>query len=131
MTSPLAAPLSRSLVNTLAAQTGQDVLIRGWVYRLRGLAKTTFVVLKDVSGLVQCVAASESLKGMALKLDDAVEIFGRVRAEPRSKTGFELDIQSLRVLNPSAENLPFQSSSDISAVSPEILRLSSPESAIL
>jgi len=43
-------------------------------------------------GEVQCVAAPESIKEHHLKLEDAVEIVGRVRREARAKAGYELDI---------------------------------------
>jgi hypothetical protein len=38
---------------------------------------------------VQCVAAPESVKEHHLKLEDAVEIVGRVRREVRAKSGYE------------------------------------------
>src|SRR5215510_13822286 len=55
--------------------------LKGLVYRLRVLAKTTFLMLHDCSGEAQCVTASEELKVLQLKLEDTVEIYGR--SEPR------------------------------------------------
>ena len=95
---------------------GRELFLLGWVFRLRALAKTTFVVLKDATGTLQCVASSEQLKGVSLKLDDVVRVRGKLRAEPRSKTGFEFDISSLEVVNPSAHNLPFNASGDLKDV---------------
>jgi hypothetical protein len=37
------------------------------VYRLRVLGKTIFLILRDCSGQVQCVASSEALKDLRLK----------------------------------------------------------------
>ena len=54
----------------------QEVVIRGWVCRMRVLGKTIFVVLKDCSGEVQCVASPESIKDQHLKLEDTLEITG-------------------------------------------------------
>ena len=110
----------RTLVADLREKAGQPVLIRGWVFRLRILAKTTFIVLKDCSGEAQCVAATEALSNLKLKLDDALEIRGVVRADLRAKTGMEIDIQSATILNSAANGLPFTSSSDIRQVSAEI-----------
>src|SRR5919108_4180924 len=78
----------RIFINTLGHYIDKEVLLRGWVYRLRVLAKTTFVLLRDCSGAVQCVAASEDLKELRLKLEDAVEICGRVRADARARSGY-------------------------------------------
>jgi nondiscriminating aspartyl-tRNA synthetase len=110
----------RTFVADLNAKVGESILIRGWVYRLRVLAKTTFVVLKDCSGEAQCVAATESLHDLRLKLDDAIEVRGTVRADERAKAGFEIDILAATILNRTANALPFNSSSDIQHVSAEI-----------
>ncbi len=72
--------------------------------------------LRDCSGEIQAVAASDLLKDLPLKLDDTIEIFGRVRADSRSKYGYEVDVLSFSVLNPSEANLPFNSSSNIESV---------------
>ena len=110
----------RIFIADLKGNTGQSVLIRGWVFRLRVLAKTTFIVLKDCSGEAQCVAATHTLDDLKLKLDDAVEVRGVVRADDRARAGIEVDIQSAALLNRAANVLPFSSSSDIRQVSGEI-----------
>jgi nondiscriminating aspartyl-tRNA synthetase len=111
----------RSFINSLDQSIRAEVIVRGWVYRLRVLARTTFIVLKDCSGEVQCVASSESIRELHLKLDDAVEICGRVRADSRAKSGYEIDILQARVLNRAVNNLPFNSSSNVRSVGSEIL----------
>jgi nondiscriminating aspartyl-tRNA synthetase len=116
-----ATAVQRTLVQSLGQLLEQDVLMRGWVYRLRVLAKTTFIILRDCSGEVQCVAASEALKALHLKLDDAVEIHGRVRADSRAPAGYEVDVIQAGVLNRAATSLPFNAASNVSAVGPEVL----------
>ena len=116
-----ATNIRRTFVNSLDQFINEEALVRGWVYRLRVLARTTFIILKDCSGEIQCVAASESVRELHLKLDDAVEIRGRVRAEGRAKSGYEIDILQARILNRAINNLPFNSSSNVSSVGPEIL----------
>jgi nondiscriminating aspartyl-tRNA synthetase len=98
-----------------------EVRLRGWVYRLRILGKTAFVILRGCSGEAQCVIASEALKDHKLKVEDVVEILGSVRAEPRSKTGCEVDIHEIRVLNRAGQNLPFQSGAQVDSVGLETL----------
>ena len=113
--------VQRTLIQSLSQLLEQDVLIRGWVYRLRVLAKTTFIILRDCSGEAQCVATSEALKDLHLKLDDTVEINGRVRADSRARSGYEIDVLRVGVLNRAANSLPFNSSSNVGSVSPEVL----------
>ncbi|HVG21826.1 MAG TPA: aspartate--tRNA(Asn) ligase [Blastocatellia bacterium] len=116
-----ATTIRRTFINSLDQFVNAEALVRGWVYRLRVLAKTTFIILKDCSGEVQCVASSGSVKGLHLKLDDAVEIFGRVRADGRSKSGYEIDILRAGVLGRAVNNLPFNSSSNVESVGPDVL----------
>ena len=110
----------RIFIADLKENTGQSILIRGWVFHLRVLAKTTFIVLKDCSGDAQCVAATQTLHNLKIKLDDALEIRGVVRPDDRAQAGIEVDVQSALVLNRAANVLPFSSSSDIRQVSGEI-----------
>ena len=100
--------------------TTPSVILRGWISRLRVLAKTAFVILKDCSGEIQCVAATAAVSHHKLKLDDAIEIRGHVRADQRAKIGIEIDIESVSILNPASNILPFNSSSDVREVSAEI-----------
>lgn len=113
--------IKRIFIQDINQFVGQEILIKGWVFRLRQLSKTSFIVLKDCSGEVQCVADTELLKDTRLKLDDAIEIYGSVRNESRSKLGYEVDIIRIKILNPSANNLPFNTSSNIESVGPETL----------
>jgi nondiscriminating aspartyl-tRNA synthetase len=98
-----------------------EVLLRGWIYRFRVLGKTSFIILRDCSGAVQCVAGTESLRDFRLKAEDVIELRGIPRADPRSKTGIEVEVLTIRVLNRAAMVLPFQSADDVGAVSLETL----------
>ncbi|PYU39122.1 MAG: aspartate--tRNA(Asn) ligase [Acidobacteria bacterium] len=117
----MATTSQRVFIESLSDFVQQEVVLRGWVCRMRVLGKTTFVVLQDCSGEVQCVATPESIKEHHLKLEDTVEIVGRVRQEIRAKLGYELDILQVRVLNRSGQHLPFNSFSDVDSVGSETL----------
>lgn len=111
--------LTRVFAASAAQHPDQRILVRGWVFRLRSLASTTFIVVRDCTGEVQCVIATAGFRDQHLKLDDAVEVSGRIRLEPRAKSGCELDIEVLRVVNPASHKLPFNSSSKLKGVGPE------------
>lgn len=113
--------MRRTFISQLGGMVGHEVILRGWVYRLRELAKTSFIIMQDCTGLVQCVAAPTQLHDHHLKLDDVVEIRGTVRSDPRSRAGFEVDLLDLSILNRSAAVLPFNSGSDITDVATEIV----------
>jgi nondiscriminating aspartyl-tRNA synthetase len=111
----------RSFIAGLRERPGEHVVIRGWVFRLRILAKTTFIVVRDCTGEAQCVAATDSLRASRIRLDDAVQVDGLVRLDERARGGFEIDVARVEILNRAAQVLPFNSSSDVSAVGLEIL----------
>lgn len=114
--------LEPTSANNNADQNPQDeVLIRGWVYRLRQLAKTLFIVVKDCSGEVQCVADPELFKDLKLKLEDTVELRGKIRKDSRAKHGYEIDVTTITLLNPASSALPFNSSTNISSVGQDAL----------
>jgi len=107
---------SRTLIGSLHSSLSEQILIRGWIYRLRELARITFIIVKDCSGAVQCVADSASLRAASLKLDEPVEIRGKVRPDVRARAGFEVEVIQLSVLNRVTHLLPFNSCSDIAEI---------------
>src|SRR5262245_4520230 len=113
--------LPRSFISNLENHIGHEVKIRGWIFRIRELAKTTFILVKDCTGVVQCVGSTDILNASRLREEDAIEIHGSIRKEARAHGGFELDIVDVVVLNPAKEKLPFHSAADLSSVSLDIL----------
>ncbi len=101
--------MERSYVYELKA--GESVLLKGWVYEIRSLAKMAFLILRDSSGMVQCIAKNEKIvKEIAgLTLESVVEIHGKVKkAEVKAELArkdVEVDVEKLVVLS-KAENLP-------------------------
>jgi nondiscriminating aspartyl-tRNA synthetase len=111
----------RTLTADLPTCVGAQVVIRGWIYRLRVLAKTTFIVVRDCTGEVQCVGPTAVMHDLRPKVDDAIEVCGTVRQDQRARGGIEIDVQRATVLNRAAALLPFTASSDVSAVGLDIL----------
>src|SRR3984885_7167409 len=99
----------RTFVQDISTSTAGEVLLRGWVYRLRVLGKTFFMVLRDCSGVAQCVAATGTLQNHRLKVEDVVEIRGIVREDSRSKAGFEIHVREVKVWNRAGNPRPFLS----------------------
>lgn len=92
---------------------GKNVLIRGWVFESRVLAKMAFLLIRDHTGFVQCIVKDEKILKQIqnLTLESVVEIKGKVvkanvKAEFAEKN-FEIEISEINVLN-KAEKLPIQ-----------------------
>ena len=106
----------RVFAENLSALVEREVQLKGWVYHLRILGKTAFIVLRDRTGEAQCVIASAALKEYKLKAEDVIEVLGTVRDEPRARAGCEVDISEIRVLNRAGQGLPFQSAANAESI---------------
>lgn len=106
----------RTLIATARNQIDARIVLHGWIYRLRALSDTTFIVLRDCTGEIQCVAASTDLNDLHLKQDDTVEIQGVVRTDERAKGGVEVSVNKVVVLNRASQALPFNSCGNIRKV---------------
>jgi nondiscriminating aspartyl-tRNA synthetase len=111
----------RTFAEEVPGLVQEDVRLKGWVYHLRILGKTAFIILRDCTGEAQCVIASEVLKELKLKVEDVVEVLGTVRDEPRARTGCEVHVSELHLLNRAGQSLPFQSAANVESVGLETL----------
>ncbi len=103
--------MQRSYIRDL--KVGEEVLLKGWVFEIRELAKLKFVVLRDMTGMIQCVATDSKLfdKIGELTLESVVSITGKVK-KANVKAEFarkdvEVEVLELEILN-KADNLPIQ-----------------------
>lgn len=102
--------MKRSYISEL--KLGQKVLLKGWVFEIRELGKMRFLLLRDASGIIQCVLKQRS-KGFneELTLESVVSIKGevkkaKVKAE-LARHDIEIEVEELKILN-KAEELPIQ-----------------------
>ncbi|MDO8629375.1 MAG: asparagine--tRNA ligase [Phycisphaerales bacterium] len=96
---------TKTVIRRLGDCVGQTVALQGWVYNTRSSGKIAFVILRDGTGLCQCVIekneVTEPFFDDARKLpqESSVEITGWVRKEDRSVGGFELAVTGLRTFH--------------------------------
>ncbi len=90
---------------------GKDVLLKGWVYEIRDFSKLKFVLIRDSTGIVQCVLKGEKLINdfSNLSLESVLEIKGRVK-KANIKAEFaikdiEVEVSEIKLIN-LAEKLP-------------------------
>jgi aspartyl-tRNA synthetase len=103
--------MSRKYIDDL--KVGENILLKGWVFEIRELAKLKFLILRDMTGMVQCIIKDGVLfeKITNLSLESVIEIKGKVK-KADIKTEFirkdiEVEVSSLEILN-KAEKLPIQ-----------------------
>jgi asparaginyl-tRNA synthetase len=80
-------------IRDAAAHVGSVVELRGWVTHRRSSGKVQFLVVRDGSGLMQCVAGVKDLspeqweESAAITQESAVRLRGTVKADPRQVVG--------------------------------------------
>ena len=101
----------RTSISELSQHVGETVELRGWVYNFRSSGKIKFLLLRDGSGICQCVYFKGECDEDAFEIfqdvtqESCVKVTGVVKAEARSPGGFELSARSLKILS-KAENYP-------------------------
>jgi len=96
-----------------AKHVGESVELAGWLYNLRKSGKIIFPLVRDGSGIMQCVAlktelpeaAFETLKN--LTQESSLLMRGKIRAESRAPGGFEMDVQDFEVVQRVPESCPY------------------------
>jgi asparaginyl-tRNA synthetase len=102
-----------SEVSALGAHVGGTVTVRGWVVTTRVHGKVGFVVVRDGTGVVQCVVVQKEVEPgiwntlQDLTLETSVHVTGAVRADARAPGGYELNVAGLTVIGTS-DDYPIQ-----------------------
>ena len=92
-------------------KVGEEVLLKGWAFEIRELSKMTFILLRDISGMVQCVIKDEKLlkKISGLTLESVIEIKGKVKSADVkaefARKDIEIEVSDLSLIS-KAEKLP-------------------------
>ena len=92
-------------IASLTAHTGQTVTLRGWLYNKRGSKGLYFLVLRDGTGIVQCVANSSELDEHSFAAaadasqESALEVTGVVQADERQVGGVELQASHIKLIS--------------------------------
>ncbi len=98
---------TRTTIDRLGAFVDQEVTLSGWMYRNRPSGKVQFLMLRDGTGLCQCVIekakVSEEVFDQIKRLgqESSLSLTGQVRADERSTGGVELVVSDARVIGES------------------------------
>jgi asparaginyl-tRNA synthetase len=100
-------------IASLSAYEGQTITLRGWLYNLRASGKLLFPIFRDGTGTIQGIVPKaavpeevfETLK--SLTLESSLTVTGKVRADSRAPSGYELDVEDVQVIQKVPEDTPF------------------------
>jgi len=98
-------------IRDAAAHAGGTVELRGWLTHRRSSGKVQFLLVRDGTGVMQCVAGVKDLSPEEweacerLTQESALVVRGVLRADARAPGGVEMGLQSVRVISV-AESYP-------------------------
>ena len=102
---------SKAYISQLKDFVGQEVKLDGWVYQARSSGKIQFLIIRDGTGLCQCVLEKGSVPDELfeqlkhLGQESSLTVTGTVRADQRSVGGYELVVTGAEIISP-AEGYP-------------------------
>jgi len=103
-------PIKRILINQIKKKIGQKVKIAGFVKTIRDHGGIKFLIVRDISGIIQVVVNKSNIEtaktAELLNLESVVEILGVVEEEKQAPNGFEIQAEEIKILSLSAPELP-------------------------
>lgn len=90
------------------------VAVRGWAHRERGSNKMKFIVLRDSTGIIQCVLKRENFEKQwadidKLLVESSLEIEGSIKKDERAPSGYEILVSKINIIG-FAEDFPINKS---------------------
>ncbi len=96
--------MSRVLVSELKNKLGEEVSLQGWVHNRRQLGGIGFLILRDKSGIVQCVFEKTEIP----LHESCVEVVGKVVGAKKAPGGLELHAHSLNIISEATQPAPIE-----------------------
>jgi asparaginyl-tRNA synthetase len=96
--------MKRIYIEELSRHQGEVVTINGWLYAKRSSGKIRFLVVRDGTGMLQCVMVKAALpEGVfdqfdVLTQESSLRVTGKVRKEDRAPGGYEMELSGLEVI---------------------------------
>ena len=97
---------NKTYIAELKNNVGQEVTLSGWLYNSRASGKIQFLIIRDGTGLCQCIVekakVADELFSRLKRLgqESSLTITGTVRTDERSVGGFELTVTDAKIISP-------------------------------
>ncbi|MDS0524592.1 aspartate--tRNA(Asn) ligase [Clostridium sp. SHJSY1] len=99
--------MQRIMINNLNNYINEQVLIKGWIASIRRLKSVTFLILRDRSGLIQCVIDNKILN-LSISLESSVEIVGTIVLNRNDLNPYEINVERFSLISQATTPLPIE-----------------------
>ena len=95
--------MENTYLSDIADYENQEATFNGWVYNTRSVGKIWFLILRDGTGMTQCVVTRDDTPNdifnlkKSLTQESSVSVTGVVKKEPRSVGGHEMLVKNIVV----------------------------------
>lgn len=96
-------------IDNLSEYVGKEITLEGWLYHKRSSGKVKFLVIRDGTGILQCVIfkgnVSEDTFDIADRIgqESAVKVTGTIKEEKRAPGGYEMDAREVEIISESKD----------------------------
>jgi asparaginyl-tRNA synthetase len=100
-------------ISSIGSHVGDAVKLRGWLYNMRESGKLLFPIFRDGTGTIQGIVPKAAVapevfeRIKSLTQESSVIVTGKVRADARAPSGFELDVEDVEIVHLVPEATPF------------------------
>ncbi len=109
--------MARVLVSELVSKVGSEVSLKGWVHNRRQMGGISFLILRDKSGIVQCVFHKTDIP----LHESCVSVKGMVVEAKKAPGGLEIQATELIILSEATQPSPIEISKEDWHANPETL----------
>lgn len=100
--------MKRILISELNGLIDEKVCVQGWVYKIRRLKFITFIIIRDRSGLVQCIVDNNKFDISEIGIESVLSIIGKVKESNNKLNSFEIEVEVLEVISKVKDELPIE-----------------------
>lgn len=104
--------MERILTNKLENKINEEVLIKGWIHRVKVMKNISFLILRDREGLVQCVVDKDVEWIKHVRLESIVSVIGVVKEGKNKYKNLEVEVKEIELVNEAVEELPIEINKD-------------------
>jgi len=91
-------------IEDLGKHVGEEVTVRGWLYNKRSSGKIQFLLVRDGTGLLQCVVVKAEVTEEVFNLfgnltqESSLKVTGTVREDKRAPGGYEMTVSGIEIV---------------------------------
>ncbi|MEW6455926.1 MAG: asparagine--tRNA ligase [Acidobacteriota bacterium] len=91
-------------IENIGEHLAEEITIKGWVYNKRSSGKIRFLLVRDGTGLIQCVVSRENKDDPIFETFDSLTqessliVTGKPREDKRAPGGYELEVSDIKII---------------------------------